>query len=285
MKAQFENKIMSSILLYLDHKVLQKGEAFTNHSGLFYSIRDSYADYNVYALPFKQVVNDTSISGANILSGVYVNNTFVTGGQSGLHSINHYQGQAFFTQDRGSDTLSGNYSVKDFNFYLTSQPEETLLFDTKFKINPKYDQTLTGLAENEQTYPAVYLKNVGGSNVPFAFGGQDNSLMTIRAIVVSDSSFKLDAVNSIFRDLNKTNFALFESSDLPFNALGSTTSGSFNYTTLSDSVISDATKSVYIENVIVNKVSNYVESSKNLNKNVYLSYVDFDLEIPRFPRQ
>lgn len=285
MKAQFENKIMSSILLYLDHKVLQKGEAFTNHSGLFYGIRDSYADYNVYALPFKQIVNDTSISGANILSGVYVNNNFVTGGQSGLHSINHYQGQAFFTQDRSSDTLSGNYSVKDFNFYLTSQPEETLLFDTKFKINPKYDQTLTGLAENEQTYPAVYLKNVGGSNVPFAFGGQDNSLMTIRAIVVSDSSFKLDAVNSIFRDLNKTNFALFESSNLPFNALGSTTSGSFNYTTLSDSVISDATKSVYIENVIVNKVSNYVESSKNLNKNVYLSYVDFDLEIPRFPRQ
>ena len=85
--------------------------------------------------------------------------------------------------------------------------------------------------------------------------------------------------------MNKTNFALFESSDLPFNALGSTTSGSFNYTTLSDSVISDATKSVYIENIIVNKVSNYVESSKNLNKNVYLSYVDFDLEIPRFPRQ
>ena len=285
MKAQFENKIMSSILLYLDHEVLRKGEAFTNHSGLFYDIRDSYSDYNVYALPFKQVVNDTSISGANILSGIYVNSNFVTGGQSGLHSINHYQGQAFFTADRSSDTLSGNYSVKDFNFYLTSQPEETLLFDTKFKINPKHDQTLTGLAENEQTYPAVYVKNVGGSNVPFAFGGQDSSLMTIRAIVVSDSSFKLDAINSIFRDLSKTNFALFGSSDLPFNALGSTTSGSFNYSNLSSSVISNADKSVYIENVIVNKVSNYVESSKNLNKNVYLSYVDFDLEIPRFPRQ
>lgn len=285
MKAQFENKIMSSILLYLDHKVLEKGEAFTNHSGLFYPISDSYDDYNVYALPFKQVVNDSSISGANILSGVYVNSNFVTGGQSGLHSVNHYQGQAFFTQDRSSDTLSGNYAVKDFNFYLTSQPEETLLFDTKFKLNPKYDQTLTGLAENEQTYPAVYLKNVGGSNVPFAFGGQDKSLMTIRAVVVSDSSFKLDAVNSIFRDLNKTNFALFQSSDLPFNALGSTTDGSFNYNTLSSSIISDASKSVYVENVIVNKVSNYLENGKKLNKNVYLSYVDFDLEIPRFPRQ
>tara|TARA_Y100000004_G_C8904156_1_gene407864 strand:+ start:354 stop:1211 length:858 start_codon:yes stop_codon:yes gene_type:complete len=285
MKAQFENKIMSSILLYLDHKVLEKGEAFTNHSGLFYPISDSYDDYNVYALPFKQVVNDSSISSANILSGVYVNSNFVTGGQSGLHSVNHYQGQAFFTQDRSSDTLSGNYAVKDFNFYLTSQPEETLLFDTKFKLNPKYDQTLTGLAENEQTYPAVYLKNVGGSNVPFAFGGQDKSLMTIRAVVVSDSSFKLDAVNSIFRDLNKTNFALFQSSDLPFNALGSTTDGSFNYNTLSSSIISDASKSVHVENVIVNKVSNYLENGKKLNKNVYLSYVDFDLEIPRFPRQ
>lgn len=285
MKAQFENKIMSSILLYLDHKVLEKGEAFTNHSSLFYSISDTYADYDVYALPFKQIVNDTSITGATILSGVYVNDTFVTGGQSGLHSINHYQGQAFFTEDRSSDTISGNYAVKDFNFYLTSQPEETLLFDTKFHLNPKYNQTLTGLAQHEQTYPAVYLKNVGGSNVPLAFGGEDNSLMTVRAIVASDSSFKLDAVNSIFRDLSKTNFALFESSNLPFNALGSTVSGSFNYDTLSSPIISDASKRVYIENVIVNKVSNFVENSKTLNKNVYLSYVDFDLEIPRFPRQ
>lgn len=285
MKAQFENKIMSSILLYLDHKVLENGEAYTNHSSLFYKISDTYADYDVYALPFKQIVNDTSITGANILSGVYVNGSFVVGGQSGLHSINHYQGQAFFTQDRSSDTISGNYAVKDFNFYLTSQPEENLLFDTKFHLNPKYNQTLTGLAQHEQTYPAVYLKNVGGSNVPFAFGGEDNSLMTVRAIVVSDSSFKLDAVNSIFRDLNKTNFALLESSDLPFNALGSTISGSFNYTALSDSVISSAAKQVYIANVIVNKVSNFVENSKSLNKNVYLSYVDFDLEIPRFPRQ
>jgi hypothetical protein len=285
MKAQFENKIMSSILLYLDHKVLEKGEAYTNHSGLFYKISDTYANYELYSLPFKQIVNDSSISGATILSGLYVNNNFVTGGQSGLHSINHYQGQAFFTQNRDSDTLSGNYSVKDFNFYLTSQPEETLLFDTKFKLNPKYNQTLTGLGQNDQTYPAVYLKNVGGSNVPFAFGGQDNSLMTVRAIIVSDSAFKLDAVSSIFRDLNKTDFALFESNQLPFNSLGSTISGSFNYTNLSDSVIGSPARSVYIENVIVNKVSNAVENSKNLNKNVYLSYVDFDLEIPRFPRQ
>jgi len=285
MKAQFENKIMSSILLYLDHKVLEKGEAFTNHSGLFYKINDTYADYELYSLPFKQIVNDTSISGATILSGLYVNGSFVTGGQSGLHSINHYQGQAFFTENRDSDTLSGNYAVKDFNFYLTSQPEETLLFDTKFNLNPKFNQTLTGLAQHEQTYPAVYLKNVGGTNAPFAFGGQDNSLMTIRAIVVSDSSFKLDAVNSIFRDLSRTNFALFESSNLPFNALGSTTNGSFNYNTLSNSILTDYNRIVHISDVIVNKVSNKVENSKNLNKNVYLSYVDFDLEIPRFPRQ
>ena len=31
MKVQYENKVMSSLLLFVDHEITQKGEAYTNH--------------------------------------------------------------------------------------------------------------------------------------------------------------------------------------------------------------------------------------------------------------
>ena len=32
MKVQFENKVMSSFLQFVDNKIVDKGEAYTNHS-------------------------------------------------------------------------------------------------------------------------------------------------------------------------------------------------------------------------------------------------------------
>ena len=77
MKAQFENKAMSSLLLYIDNKILTKGEAYTNiTSGSVYPISNQYNGIHTYATPFKQLVSDTSIVGANVLSGVFQNGLF-----------------------------------------------------------------------------------------------------------------------------------------------------------------------------------------------------------------
>lgn len=283
MKPQFENNLMSSALFYLDHMVLKEGEAFTNHSGVFYPINNTYSSYYMYGLPFKQIVADSSISGCNVMSGVYVNGSYTSIGQNNLSSINHNEGQAIFSSQI-STTISGVYAIKDFNFYLSSQPEEELLFETKYSLRPKIHQAEAGLQDNQETYPAIYLKNLGGSNDPYAFGGQDLSLVQVRAIIISDSQFKLDAVNSIFRDLSKTRFGVLTSSDFPMDAFGGTVSGSFDYDEINSSILSFDHREAFIKNVYVSKVAIPKPYKKNFNKEVCVGFVDFDIETVRYPR-
>jgi len=64
MKVQFENKVMSSLLLFVDHEVTQQGDAYTNHQSNFFKIDSLFSDYYVYATPFKQLVSDGGITGA-----------------------------------------------------------------------------------------------------------------------------------------------------------------------------------------------------------------------------
>ena len=77
MKAQFDNRVMSSLLLFVDHKLLNHGEAFDNHSSYFTEANQTYANYFNYSAPFKQLVSDVSIDGATVMTGVYLDDTFI----------------------------------------------------------------------------------------------------------------------------------------------------------------------------------------------------------------
>ena len=284
MKEQFENKVMSSLLLYLDHKVSSKGDAYTNHSSNFYSTDHLYNGYYTYAAPFKQLVGDNSVTGATVWSGLYLNSTQVDIGTSGLHSVNHYEGQAYFSSQLAAGTaISGDYSIKDFNIYLTSKSEQELIFETKFEVRPRVTQTVTGLAPNVQTYPAIFLKNNGGKNDPFAFGGLDSTILNVRCIVLADSAYSNDAVCGILKDLVRTNMPIVEKSELPFNALGATTSTSgFNYSGVTQDKTSGGDVA-WVKDVTVSKnVGNFYKN--DLNPNVFTSFVDFSLESIRLPR-
>ena len=83
MKPQFDNQVMSSFLLWFDNRLLTKGEAFQNVTGEFFEVSDDYFGYNTYASSYSQIVSDASISGANIPTGLYVENTLVNVGQGG----------------------------------------------------------------------------------------------------------------------------------------------------------------------------------------------------------
>ena len=148
MKAQFNNTVMSSMLLWFDNKLLSKGEAFTNFSSNFYNVDSQYFGFYTYGAPYKQMIVDTSISGANIISGVYVNGIFTKIGENSLTGINSSQGHLYFNTEINNPNLnlSGNYAVKDFNIFLTSETEEDLLFETQFQLNPKTYQNPTGLS-------------------------------------------------------------------------------------------------------------------------------------------
>ena len=287
MKVQYENKVMSSLLLFIDHEVTQKGDAYTDHQSNFFKIDSLFSDYYVYASPFKQLVSDASITGSstpNLLTGVYVDGDGPIGpGTSGLHSINSMQGQAYFTgttDPMDVKTVSGRYSVKDFNVFLTSLPEEQLLIETKLVLNPKTSdiKVTTGIDSSAQTYPAIFLKDNGGTNEEFALGGVDNTIINARAIVLADSLFNLDAVCGILKDSTRKNLSIIEQTDLNLNALGGYTGVTYNYTGVATGDY------CYIDDVRVSKNVANRGDFQNLNPNVFSAFVDFELHNYRMPR-
>jgi len=282
MKPQFENILMSSMVLWFDHTLIKKGEAFSNYNSEFYPITNIYNGYYSYGAPFKNLIRDESITGVNIISGVYLNNNFITTGQSGLVAINADQGQLYFSSELNNPTISGNYAVKDYGIYLTNENEEKILFETKFNLNPKTTESPTGLPINAQTYPAIYLKNNGGNNTPLAFGGLDSSNINVRAIVISDSIFSMDAVSSIFKDTARTYIPIIQPSEMPFNSLNGLKSR-YNYDLLTTGRAGTA-NSVYIKNVYISKnVANRTQY-QDLNPDAISAFVDFELEVYRYPR-
>jgi len=280
MKAQLDNILMSSMIYWMDNTLLLKGEAFTNFAGKFYEIKNLYTNLYTYGLPFKQIVADNTITGANLLSGVYINNTFVTVGQSGLSGINPNQGQVYFSTDQSSNQLSGKYAVKDFNLYLTSKAEEEILFETQYKIRPKTTQDLTGLAPNFITCPAIFIKNNGGVNEPFGFGGEDRTEMDIRAIILSDTIYNLDAVISIFRDKARTYIPLVNISESPYNSLNSINNGYYSYNSFCTGKIGTI-NSFFIDSVSVSKIPNF---DNKLNPDIFAGFIDFTISNIRYPR-
>ena len=287
MKIQYDNRVMSSLLLYIDHFICEKGEAFTNSNSYFYPTHQTYSNLFNYSSPYKQLVADDSVTGATVMKSVYINSggsfeEFQVG-SSGVNSIDHTDALVQTTmQITGSNRISGNFSVKDFNTYLTNKAEEQILFETKYQLKPKVTQTPSGLAPDTETYPAIFLKNSSSQNTPGAFGGLDLTNIGARAIVLADSAYNLDAVCSILADRNKTVVTFIEQS-LPFNAVGAYTGQAYNYTGLVGAATGDSKTGIFIDNVSVSK--NVGGDFSSLNPNVYTAFVDFDLNQFRFPRK
>ena len=288
MKPQFDNQIMSSVLLWFDNKLLTKGEAFQNTTGQFYSVLDDYYGYNAYASSYSQIVSDASIAGATIATELYLGGVpwspSNTPGASPLIAIDYNNGRSYWDAAYASD-ITGSFAIKDFNVFLTNQTEDEILFQSQYTNRNQITGLVpTGLEPDTKTYPVVYLKNDGSYNVPFAFGGQDNTIMNIRAIVVADSQFEVDAIGSIFRDEKMTNIALFEETDMPFNSFGGYRDNvQYNYTGIT-STKNDSQK-LFLEDVNVSRFDKALENEvRKFNPNVYSTIIDFEINKIRFPR-
>ena len=280
MIGQFDNQVMSSFFLWFDHTLLRKGRAFTNYGSKFYPVNNLYQGYYTYGSPFRQFVADSSISGATVISGGYLDGSFKNRTESNFTGINYNQGQAYFVSsvDTASVTMSGDYAVKDFNIFLTNQTEEKLLFETQFTLKNKIGLTATGLPSDSLTYPAVFIKNMGGQNNPFEFGGTQETNMNIRSIIVADNQFHLDALCSLFRDEKEKYISLLSESEMPFNNLGDFNNYSdYNYTGIVD--VKSTNDACFIENISVSKVGGASFAGvNNVNPIVYSALLDFDIQ-------
>jgi len=285
MTPQHTNTVTSSLLLWLENTVLTKGLAFNNNSGFFYAVPNVWNGLYTYALPFKPLVADSSIPNANIMTGVYLDNTFITTGQSGLMDINYRDGQVYFNVPitTPQTRISGNYAVSDFSIKLTNRPEEELVFETKHELKPKTLKTITGLAPNSTTYPVIYVKPFGGKNRPFAMGGTDQTIEFFRLIVLADNQFNLDAVSSILKDRIRTFIPLIQSTEMPFNYRGGFVTGAYDYGNFGGRSASN--NSIWIENIDVSNLprSSYSEI-RDINAAVFIGLIDFEVHSYRDPR-
>jgi hypothetical protein len=273
---------MSSFYLWLDHEILHKGEAFINYSGKLYSSPDpNFYDNSVYSAPFRQWVYDSSIPNVNIPSGVFINNTYVSRGVSGLN-IDFNKGRIILNNNVNSNNITASYSFKEYNLYYTDEREEKLIFEKAYNITPKVTQITGGLGYLDTPYPCIFIKHRRGENVPFAFGGEDSTETMIRCIVLASNSFSLDGVISILSDSARKVFPVLETNNFPFNYFGDFKSGNyFNYINLCKN--QPPSSLVYIDKVTVSKLDE-IDNAK-INKKCVAALIDFELSDVRNPRK
>jgi hypothetical protein len=259
----------------LEHNLLQKGEAFTNTTGTFYeSDQGTINGLNFYSSSAAQWVYDSSISGAIIPSGAYVDSTFVNRGESGVN-LNFIHGGSYVS---GSHSISGAYAQKDLNFYFRHEREAELFIRKSLDAKDSLDKN-RGSHDFNINAPCVIISHRNGKNMPFSFGGQDETETNYQAVIISDDAYKLDGALSIFEDLNETCFPVVNFSDIPWNVYGDVKSGEFNYTGLYLQYPENSQRAT-IDRVITNTIA----PDEQNRTNFYMGYAEFRILNYRYPR-
>lgn len=282
MKPTYITNLMSSFYLWLDHELASVGQAFTVTSGKLYKSKDSdYSQYAIYSSPFRQWISDSSISGAVVPSGVYCDGQFFPRGSGVI--LNYNKGQALLDPSivGNPSNVTTQYAKKDFNIYYTDEREENILFENAYSLTPKFSQITGGLNGDEQPFPCVFLKNTYFENKPYALGGQDRTMTTVRCVILSDNMYLLDGAVSVMTDSARKVFPVIDPSLLPYNYYGDFKSGN-NYR-YSQVLNEQNTNLAYIDRVTVSRLDEI--KNKQINLKVVAAIVDFELWQARVPRQ
>jgi hypothetical protein len=278
---QFQHKATNSFMLWFDNYLLKKGEAYSNKSGVFYYYADDRLDdrFKAFGSPYKQWVNDSSITGATIPSGVHVNGTFQPR-SSGL-LLDFTNGRSLISGAASSASVSGSFAVKDFNIYFTNDNEEDLIVDKKYNPNSRVFSAATSYIEPyDNAVPAIFISSQSINNDPFAFGGEDTTKIQMKALVMAENSYQLDGALSIFADSFNEVFPSIPFSGNPTTEYGDVKNGSYSYDSLKNQYNSEPL--FFIEEVVTSKLSD--KARKSLANDLFIGFIDFEIHQQRFPR-
>jgi len=279
MKPTFQHSLSTSFMLWADHYLLSKGEAYYNATGEFFNYSDSSIPdtHEVFGSAYKQFVNDSSITGANICSGVYVDSVWTPRGTN--LRIDYNNGRVVTTGVASSAEVTGSFSVKDFNLYYVSTTEEDLIIERKYKSTSSFPSANTRIDPYDYTIPAIFVNMETAQNDPFSFGGEDQTRTSIKAVVMSDDMYKLDGVLSIFADSRNEVFKILPFEAHPINEWGDLKTPPYDYTGLA---AASGNGLFYIDRVFASKLSE--RSKEALPTNLFIGFLDFDIYTHRFPR-
>jgi hypothetical protein len=278
MKPQYQHNITTSFALWLDNYLLDKGEAYTNKTGKLYYYSDPRVSsaYKVFGSPHKQWVFDSSVTGATVPSGVHVNGVF-KGRDNGV-ILDFINGRALISGTTTGVNVTGSYSVKDFNIYLSIENEDDLILENNIEANSKFPQAGTYISPYDESFPAIYVLSDGNKNTPFAFGGEDETRSLMRGVVFAETPYQLDGVLSLFSDATQKVFKLKDFADFPITQYGDVKSGVYSFDDYYDSPNINA--ELYIEEVTASKL----RDKSKLGSKAYVGFLDFEVIKYRYPR-
>ena len=276
---QFHHKFTNSFFLWFDNYLLTKGQAYTNTTGTFFNYTDERIDpqYKVFGSAYKQWVNDSSIAGAVIPSGIYANNIF-SGRNSNL-ILDFENGRVLSKNLPAQTPITGSFAIKDFNIYFSNETEEDIIIENKYDTNSRIilnDENY--IAPYDQVIPAIFLSLDGASNKGFALGGMEETTISAKAVILSENNYQLDGVLSIFADSRNEVFPMIPMSNHPMNEFGDLKSGYYSYADLKNQF--PINTNFYINNAITSKLTDKVR--KSLASDIYVGFVDFEIQQHRY---
>lgn len=285
MKPAFTHTSLNSFILWWDHFLLRKGEAYKTITSKLYNYTDERIGSSkvVYGSPYKQWVYDSSISGATIPTGFLINGTMTPTGTSGMF-IDFENGRIIFNSGVSTSlNITGTYTAKEINSYPNEQPEERLIIEGKYIPNSKYTVTSNYIAPHAPAAPAAFISIENFDNSPFSFGGEDKTTINAKAVVFCDSMYQLDGVLGLFADSFNEVFSEIPMTAHPLGEFYKLKTGlyptGFNYI---DTKTTYSNNQFCITDVTISKVRD--DSVKELNPDLNIGIIDFEFYRPRYPR-
>ena len=279
MKEQFQHKLTNSFFLWFDNFLLTKGEAFSNKTGRLFYYADDRLDstYRAYGSPYKTWVTDSSVTGATIPSGVYIGGNF-SGRNNGV-VLDFENGRALVSGSDTDLTLTGEFSVKDFNIYMTNDTEEDLVVENKYTVNSRLPSASEGaISPYDDVVPAIFISSSDAQNKPFALGGMQDTTVSMKAVILAEDPYQLDGVLSIFMDSVDECITPIPMTGYPITELGDLKDDSYNYSGVTDGY--SGLIDFYINDVTTSKLTD--RDRKSLAHDLYVGFLDFDVQQHRY---
>lgn len=287
MKPQFKHKAMSSFLMWFDNRFLTKGEAFVNVEEIkMFPFTDERLpdNYVTYGSPYKAWVGDESIVGADIAKNAIFKDDQGNVLNTSDFNIDYENGRIISTTLSGSFPFitASSVAVKELNVYPTNDTEEDLIIEAQadLLVQSWYtdgESDREAISPYDNVIPAAFLSIERGKNKPYAFGGEENTMYWAKAVIFTKEPFELDCVLGVFEDSTKVGIPVLEFEDMPFDSYGDL-KGNFNYKNLASS----KQECLFVDEVESSKMTDVVR--KKVAPNFYVGFLEFEISIPRFPR-
>lgn len=286
MKELFQHRVTNSMLMWFDHYLLEKADAFINRTGSFFyeddpSLPSTLKSFNSR---YKQWVNDSSITGASVPTGVFIDGSF--SGRANNVILDFENGRVLVDSSvANTATITGAFAVKDINVYYSNDTEEDLIIEQRFMPNPNLpaaQQSIqSGLSPYDQAIPAAFISNRGLNNRSFALGGLEESTVNFSAVVFAQSAYELDGILSVFADSKNEVIPDIPMTGHPSTEWGDVKNDSYSYTGVHNHYLQNGY--FFVNSVGTSKLTD--KARKGIESQLYIGFIDFEVQQHRYRHQ